>query len=304
MNDINLRSIDLNLMTVFEGVYEERHQTRAAERLAMTQPSVSHAMARLRHLMQDPLFVARGRTLLPTTRADALYLRVHEALGLLRSEFRARHQFIPQESIRTFVTSMSHGGGALLGPKVARQIQALAPKARLVVRLIDPEEEIPRLLREHSLDLACHHRRLEDPMLEHLPIGCNEPVLVVASDHPRICAESSLEELLQERFVMVHESLIQTENTELVDFLNTINVVIEIPFAGQLANYIESSELVGLTIRSIAESFSHRFQTRTLPLPISLKPQPTYLIWHRSKSDDPEHQWFRELSVATFQGQG
>ena len=68
---VNLRAIDLNLLTVFEAVYEERYQARAAERLALTQPAVSNAMGRLRHVVRDPLFIPGSRGVAPTPAADA-----------------------------------------------------------------------------------------------------------------------------------------------------------------------------------------------------------------------------------------
>lgn len=301
MHDINLRSVDLNLLTVFEAVYEERSQIRSAERLGMTQPAISHAMSRLRHLIKDPLFIAKGRTLIPTPRADTLYLRIHESLSLIRLELRNRLDFAPEESIRTFVISISHGGGYLLGPVLTQRISALAPQARVVIRLIDPEEEIPRLLREHRVDVAYHHRRLEDSMLEHLPVGGNEIALVVSEDHPRIQSAPTREQLIAERFVMVHEPMIQSDHTELMEFIGSLNVAIEIPTAGQIPNYIESSDLVGITVKSLADAFRERYRTRSFSLPIPTDAYPVYMIWHRSKTDDPAHQWLREISIDTLE---
>lgn len=297
MHEINLRSVDLNLLTVFEAVYQERSQIRSAERLGMTQPAISHAMSRLRHLIKDPLFLAKGRSLIPTPRADTLYLRIHESLGLIRLELRNRLDFIPEESIRTFVISISHGGGYLLGPILTRKIHQFAPHARIVIRLIDPEEEIPRLLREHRVDIAYHHRRLDDSMLEHLPVGGNEIALVVSEDHPRIQSPPTREQLMGERFIMVHEPMIQSDHTELMEFIGSLNVAIEITSAGQIPNYVESSDLIGITVRSLADAFKQRYRIRSYSLPIPTDAYPVYMIWHRSKNDDPAHQWLRDISI-------
>ena len=78
---LNLRSVDLNLLPVFEAAYEERSLSRAAERLAMTQSAVSHALTRLRALFKDELFVRQARGVLPTPAADRVYGKVHVALG-------------------------------------------------------------------------------------------------------------------------------------------------------------------------------------------------------------------------------
>src|SRR6187402_2290916 len=82
---LNLRSVDLNLLPVFEAAYEEKNLSRAANRLAMTQPAVSHALSRLRHAFKDELFLRHPRGVTPTPLADQIYGRLGEALGLVRS---------------------------------------------------------------------------------------------------------------------------------------------------------------------------------------------------------------------------
>ena len=83
--EFNLRGIDLNLLPVFEAAYEERSLSRAAPRLAMTQPAMSHALSRLRSVFRDELFIRHSRGMTPTAAADAIYPRVARCAG-----FRAR----------------------------------------------------------------------------------------------------------------------------------------------------------------------------------------------------------------------
>src|SRR5579862_3933096 len=77
----NLRTVDLNLLVVFDALMAERNVTRAAERNGLSQPAVSKALNRLRHLFDDPLFVRRDRTMEPTTRALELAGPIHGALA-------------------------------------------------------------------------------------------------------------------------------------------------------------------------------------------------------------------------------
>ena len=81
---LNLRGVDLNLLPVFEAVFEERSLSRAAVRLAMTQSAVSHALSRLRTVFRDELFVREARGVLPTSVAESVYARVRGALGSVR----------------------------------------------------------------------------------------------------------------------------------------------------------------------------------------------------------------------------
>ena len=117
---VNLRGIDLNLLTVFEAVYEERSQSRAADRLGLTQPAVSNALRRLRHRVGDPLFHGRAKGLATTAKADDLYRGIHRALDAIRTELGAARPFDPAASRRTFVIAIGFGGGALLGLRIFR----------------------------------------------------------------------------------------------------------------------------------------------------------------------------------------
>lgn len=305
MREINLRAVDLNLLTIFEAVFEECSQIKASERLGMTQPAISHAMARLRHLMDDPLFIVRGRALSPTPRSEELYLRVHEALELVRDELQGNQLLNLQKTQRTFVISISHGAGILSGPHFLNAFREAAPQARLVIRHIDPEEEIPQMLREHRLDLAYHHFRLDDPMLEHAPAKEHDIVMVVSNQHPRIRENPTLKDFLKERFVTVHEPLVRVENDslELERFLKQIAslTTLEVPSASQLPLYVECSDLVGITSKSIAGWISRHYDIRILSLPIPVPAIGSYLVWHRDRDSDATHRWFRETFLKTIQ---
>ena len=84
----NIRSVDLNLLPVFEAVYEEKSLSRAAVRLAMTQSAISHALSRLRFVFRDELFVRQSRGVIPTPAADRVYPKVRDALASPEREWR------------------------------------------------------------------------------------------------------------------------------------------------------------------------------------------------------------------------
>ena len=296
MHEINLRAIDLNLLTVFEAVYEEQSQVKASERLGMTQSAISHALGRLRYLVGDTLFQGRSKGLTPTCQADDFYLRVHEALNLVRAELAQRHAFDPTHSQRTFVVALDYGGGALLGVRLYQRFAELAPQVRLLIRTIDPVDEIPRLLREHRLDLAFNTSRLKDDVLEHVPIWESRLCVLVKIGHPRIHDNPTLESLLEERFVSVHASDIATEDETLQGFVKAVRqrTVMEIPNATLLPYVLESTDLIAVSTIMMAEMMSQRFAVTHYPVPVSLPSFFSHLIWHRTMTSDPAHTWLRE----------
>lgn len=122
----SLRAVDLNLLVILEALLSERHLSRAAERLHMSQPAVSHALARLRHLLQDPLLLRGKGGFQPTARALALAQPLAEALQGVRSVLGGA-VFDAGSSQRMFRVAMSDYGAALMLPALLRHLRQEAP---------------------------------------------------------------------------------------------------------------------------------------------------------------------------------
>jgi len=103
---VNLRSVDLNLIPVFEAVYEECSLSRAATRLAMTQPAVSRAMSRLRTTFREELFTRHSRGVTPTPAADAVYTKLTGAMKQVREAVNESRGFDPATSSAPFVATL------------------------------------------------------------------------------------------------------------------------------------------------------------------------------------------------------
>jgi len=128
----SLRAVDLNLLVILDALLRERHLSRAAERLHMSQPAVSHALARLRHLLQDPLLLRGKGGFQPTARALALAQPLAEALQSVRSVLGGA-VFDAGSSQRTFRVAMSDYGAALVLPKLLQRLRREAPGIDLAV---------------------------------------------------------------------------------------------------------------------------------------------------------------------------
>ncbi|HDN9007461.1 TPA: LysR family transcriptional regulator [Aeromonas veronii] len=151
--DSSLARLDLNLLAVFDMLMQERNVTRAAERLHLSQSTVSHALGRLRVAMDDPLFVMSRREMMPTERAKALAGPVRQALAMLEQGLRQAKGFDPATARRIFRIatpgSVEHG----LVPMLVERLHRQAPHCRLeVCELADSNYE--RELEKGELDLV------------------------------------------------------------------------------------------------------------------------------------------------------
>lgn len=151
--DSSLARLDLNLLAVFDMLMQERNVTRAAERLHLSQSTVSHALGRLRGALDDPLFVMSRREMMPTERAKALAGPVRQALAMLEQGLRQAKGFDPATARRVFRIatpgSVEHG----LVPVLVERLHRQAPHCRLeVCELADSNYE--RELEKGELDLV------------------------------------------------------------------------------------------------------------------------------------------------------
>src|SRR3989344_2995689 len=152
MTPLNFRSLDLNLLRVFDEVMAERSLTRAAHKLSVTQPAVSNAMRRLRDVLGDELVVRSGRGVEPTARALALWPPVREALAHLQESLAPGH-FEPATAESTFVLAMADATAATLVPALVEIIEREAPG--ISIRVLPLTTRDPRrLLDEEAADMA------------------------------------------------------------------------------------------------------------------------------------------------------
>ena len=150
MND--LRRVDLNLLVVLDALLSEQHVTRAAERLHLSQPAVSHALARLRDLLGDPLLVRQGGMLVPTARALELAAPLAEALAQVQA-LLAPNRFDPASAKRRFRVAMSDYSAAIFLPGLVRVLRREASGIDLQIIQASREGMVEGVL-NGDIDLA------------------------------------------------------------------------------------------------------------------------------------------------------
>jgi len=155
LNKLNLARADLNLLVLFEAVFEELHVARAAARLHVSPSAVSHGLGRLRLLMKDPLFLRHPKGVVPTDRARALAAPVSEVLERARQVMSQAEVFDPGRSSRRFIIGAPDGASAVLLPPLLATIRDTAPGIDLGVRnLVGNFDEALTELDAKKLDVA------------------------------------------------------------------------------------------------------------------------------------------------------
>src|ERR1700739_3843738 len=150
---INLRSVDLNLLVVFDAVMQTRSVTRAAQQVNMAQPALSHALGRLRHLLDDELFIRTTDGMVPTPKAKILAEPVRMALATIGSAFESTRSFRPEIAERHVQIAVNNRAALTLAAPLAAKIMAAAPGMNLDIRP-SSNSNVGDLLDRGELDLA------------------------------------------------------------------------------------------------------------------------------------------------------
>lgn len=299
----DLDRIDLNLMRVLDALLAERHVTRAARRLGLSQPAVSHALARLRALLGDPLLVrGTGGGLVPTARAEALGPPLRRALEGLVEALREPGGFDPATARRTFRVGASDYAELVLLPRLAARLGREAPAVSLWVQALQGDGDAE--LASGELDMLIGLPRGKDRAA-----GCHERRLfresftcVVRAGHP-----AASQRLTLARYCALPHLLVAPRGKpgSLVDDTlaasgHSRRIALAVPHFLVAPHVIAASDLVATLATRVVATFAPSFGLVQLAPPLELPGFSMSLVWHERAHHEPASRWLREalLGVA------
>ncbi|MBS0611381.1 MAG: LysR family transcriptional regulator [Proteobacteria bacterium] len=313
MPPLNFRTLDLNLLRVFDEVMTERNLTRAAEKLAITQPAVSNALRRLRESVGDELLVRAGHGVEPTPRALALWPTVRQALAQLQ-ESLAPSGFEPAKARTTFVLAMADATGATLIPPLIALLEREAPGISL--RVVPLTTRDPRrMLDDDSMDLAVGYfpaaladltaRAQAENVVAHdsLRLYASQYVCVMRAGHPLAAEPLTLDQYCAARHLLVSFSgkpygFIDGALTALGRERRIVLTVNQFFTAGRVVASTDLLTVLPLHFVGLADAGGDLVWRA---LPMQLPAVHVDALWHRRRLHDPAHRWLREALARVAQ---
>jgi DNA-binding transcriptional LysR family regulator len=290
----NLRQLDLNLLLVFDALMQEGNLTRAAQRLHLSQSTVSNALARLRQQLGEELFLRTARGMTPTARALALYSPVRQALHLLQAGLGPAEPFDVQRP-HTFNLSLNDYAQAALLPMLLAHLARVAPQVEVVAHGDDADNLLPRL-ESGALDVAIDYLHFDSPDLHYSPLREAALVVIGRKDHPAFAGGLRLKDYQQARHVIVTPRAGRGSPLEIV--LGSAKVrrqaVLHLPNYLPIPAIVAQTDLLGTVPAHQAEAFAPLFDLQVAPPPFDMPAVQISLIWHRQQQHDPAHIWLRE----------
>lgn len=300
---LNFRTLDLNLLRVFDAVMAEGSLTRAAAALAMTQPAVSHALRRFRQAVGEELFVRHAHGVRATPRAEVLWPQVRGALGTLRQAL-APGDFDPRRDAVQLRIAMADATAAVLAPGLVRGIDSGGALVNL--RVLPLVTRDPRgLLDAGEADLAVGFfpeviaaivSQGQQSHLRHARLYDTRYVCAMRRGHPLEKQALTLEVFCDAHHLLVSFSGQPHGFTDeaLAGLGRRRRIVLTVNQFFTAGRVVARSDLLTVLPEGFAEAAGFGGELVTCELPLLLAPVQVEMVWHLRHDADPAHRWLRE----------
>lgn len=293
--------IDLSLIRIFIIVYETKNISQAAERLNLSQPSVTYNLNRLRKYLNDPLFIRDKFGVKATKMAHNLYPSLSQSIADIEMSISATQQFNPRTSSRLFRLGLSDLGEICFLPTLIQYLSTEAPFVKIEIEEIQ-SNKVEGWLLEGFLDVAVFNSSYTImPKIESRNIFEEHYVCIVHKYHPRIQNELTLEQYLAEQHAAIKSS---TGHIEIDQKLKELglkrNIMLELPHFSVLQDVVTRSELLVSLPSRAAKVYQRNCDVNIFELPFQVKPFSVSANWYNHRDDVEASTWFINLVHELF----
>lgn len=293
MDNVNLRNVDLNLLVVLDVLLDERHVTRSARRLGLSQSATSNALGRLRDLFDDPLFVRGPGGMLPTPRAMELQGPVREALRTLRDALHRPLPFAPRSSDQRFVIGLSDYVGQLLVPAFTARVATEAPGVDLAF-----------IAHRNQLDVEGLAAGAPDVSIGFFfdPPAALDSVALWPERFACLCRPEDAREglTLQDYVALPHVLVSQTHRRQghvdrlLLEHGLHRRVRTTVPHFSTVGPLLRAAGGIATLPERLARELARTFGLAVHPFPLAHPTWSLAMVWHRRNTRETAQVWLRE----------
>ncbi len=285
---------DLNLLRTFEAIWTTRSVSKAAERLSLTQPAVSSALARLRDIYSDPLFTRAGAHMAPTAFCSQQAHYLLDALALVQRSLSDVQSFSPATATREFILGMRDIGEATLLPPVIAHCLKAAPSVRFHT-MLSPLETTNQKLADGRVDLAIGYLPALEAGIHRRELFNQHYVCAMRAGHPLLARRLRISDLAGAGHIAIEylgtgHALVERQLKE--QGLDR-PVALRTPHYMAVAPILAATDLVCLMPEMLALTLNASHGIEYRPIPLKATRFPIALYWHERFHRDPGNQWLR-----------
>lgn len=286
--------IDMNLYLVMATIYQQGSITKAAEKLHLTQPAISHALSRLREKYDDPLFVRHGRKMQATEKCLAMIPFVEEGLAQLNKTFHHNLHFDIATQTRKVNLGLRDILEALFFPSLLQLLLRDAPGLKLHSRQAGLKGYYEDLS-QGDIDLVVDAQFAIDKNVKSIKLGENPFMLVCRKGHP-IQSNLSLQSYLRYQHIVasLKPNDINIVDNALSGIQHSRDIVLRCENFFAAIQVLMRTDLIMTMPLAAARQFELEFPITILPLPFELPSIPVQLYWPVNQDQDPVNLWLRK----------
>ncbi len=303
MQDSDWTAIDLNLLVALQALLVDRHVTRAAGRLHMSQPAMSRALGRLRELFADELLVRVGQQMRLTPRAEGLFARLQDILGGI-GELVSPIEFDPSGATGVFRIAAPDILTYMLVPSLLRRLARDAPHIDL--EIVQWTHAWREHLQSGEVDLTVGQPSGDEAGFYSRLLARNTWACVLRRGHPALSGRWTVK-----RYAALSHLLIGITghgggqvDAALAARGARRRVALRMPYVVLSPLMVAETDLVLTTARWLAEKIAHRAPLVVRRPPVDLEPVDLPMVWHERSHRDARQRWFRETLLAVAREEG
>ncbi|MDA7418261.1 LysR family transcriptional regulator [Xenophilus arseniciresistens] len=298
---MHISRVDLNLLVVLDTIYTEGGITKAAEKLHLTQPAISHALGRLRDLFNDPLFERQGHKMVPTALTKRMIDPLRGSLQSLGSLLNETQSFEPASSKKRFVIGLRDFMESTVMPPLMRTLAQEAPEVE-VASVRANRRSLEGELAAGTLDLAVDVLLPLSDAVKFTRISVDGVAVVVRKDHPVIRGSIDLETYLAQRHILVttRRQGPGFEDIELRRLGVQRQVALRCQYYFAACRTVSQTDLILTMPESYAHMANRQFGNQVLPMPAPLGSMDAYMYWHASTDNDAANRWLRSVMMSCY----
>lgn len=295
-----MATMDLNLLRTFLSIYETRSLTTTAKELLVTQPSVSHSLARLRTQFDDPLFLRKRQGMQPTNTATELYEAFKGSVARIDMTIDSTGHFDPATSSRRFRLCLTDVGEMTLLPSILARMATQAPSTELEVVPMEIEL-VPEWLALGTVDAAIASAPIAGGLHSTAVLMEDSYVCLMREDHPITGDQITIEEFVSARHAIVTQATgHRLAEKAIADLGITRNSSLVLHHFSVLPHVIAKCGLIAIVPLGVADSFVGRWPVKVMDLPFHVPSFEVRLHWQARDRVSPAISWFHEMIVESL----
>lgn len=301
---VNLRDFDLNLLVIFSNIMEQRSISKVASELGISPSAVSHALGRLRVMLNDQLFYRTAKGLEPTDRAREIIVQVESGLSHLSSAITAQQKFDPRESRRVFSMQVADYLSGFFLPSFARRIREEAPHITIDILPFSISTEISGWDRVDA-QIRLTPGRLKPKAVRSKRLMADDVVVLMRPDHPS--AGEPMTPELYARLPHVKLSQASTGTTVIDDALAERGLqrhsALIVSSWDTIPDMLLKSDLIAIAPSQLLALDPRLKKLKAAPLPLEEVVFSFDLCWDQNSEKESGHQWLCQTIVDVFQSE-